>query len=258
MRTTRDALLGGRVIYEQPAEGYRVALEAPMLARFATGGRSRPFRSVVDLASGPGAVALCLCATGWAEHAVAVEIDRDHAELARRNAIANDAAIDVVEGDVAAVTAPRGELVIANPPWFEADAGPLATGTARAGARAFTRGSLRSFMVAARRLLAPRGRVVVAMPVARFVETLTELGGVGLHIKRARFVYPRAGEEADVVFLEAKPARIGGLVVERPWYVRGKGEDYTTEAYETLFTATWGTAAAAARSSAPASGRDPA
>lgn len=232
--TTRDALLGGLLQYEQPARGYRVALEAPMLARFAVAGRARAFDSVVDLGAGPGAVCLSLTATRWALRGVAVEIDALHAALARRNVAANAAPIEVIERDVAeAVTSP-GSLVVANPPWFEASAGAISVDPSRAGARAFTRGTLASFVRAARRLLAPRGRVVMSLPSARTVEALATFAGSGLHAKRIRYVHPRDGEEADVVFIEAKPGRPGGLVVEPPWYVRGAGEGYTEETDDAL------------------------
>jgi len=232
--TTRDALLGGRVIYEQPARGYRVAVEAPLLARFAIGARARRFNSVIDLGSGPGAVCLSLVVTGWASRGVAIEIDAEHAALARRNAAANAAPIEVHECDVAMIDRASGELVIANPPWFEPTAGAIAPEPTRAGARAFTRGTLASFVRAARRLLAGRGSVVMSLPSARTVEALETFVASGLHAKRLRFVHPREGEEADVIFLEAKPGRPGGLTVEPPWFVRGEGEAYTVEAEDAL------------------------
>lgn len=239
LTTTRDALLGGRLKYEQPAHGYRVALEAPMLARFSIDGRVRPFGRVVDLGSGPGAVCLALCRMGWAREAVAVEIDPHHAALARRNAMANGLRVDVVESDVAKVLGPAGDLVIANPPWFEPTAGGVAPEATRAAARAFTRGTLGDFVRASRRLLAPRGRVVMSLPSSRVVEAFAELAAVGLHAKRVRFVHPRAREEADVVFIEAKPGRAGGLRVESPWYVRGDGVEYTDETADAL-NGRWG------------------
>lgn len=258
IETTRDALLGGRIHYEQPSRGYRVGLEAPLLARFATTARAKPFRSVVDLGAGPGAVMLCLLFTGWAAHGTAVEIDRAHAALAIANAAHNALSLDVICADVAQVSGIAGDLVIMNPPWFEPTAGAVASDPTRGGARAFVRGTLQGFIAAARRALAPRGRAVLSMPAARLVDTVDALARTGLHAKRMRFVHPRAGGEADVVFVEAKPGRAGGLVVERPLFVRAAGEDYTPEARETLFTAAWGRGAAAARSSARASERDPA
>lgn len=229
--STLDALLGGRVAYEQPARGYRVALEAPMLARFAIEGRTRPFTHAVDLGAGPGAIGLMLVFTGWATRATAIEIDADHARLARANADRNGVAdrLAVVESDVGQAEAQPGDVVIANPPYFEPDEGAVAPDATRAGARAFTRGTLQAFVRASRRLLGPRGRVVVALPAARTTELLGELAERGLHAKRLRFVHPRPGREAQVVFVEAKAARPGGLVVEPPWYVRGVGDDYVDE-----------------------------
>lgn len=260
LESTRDALLGGLVVYEQPARGYRVTLEAPLLARFAIEGRSRAFRTVVDLGSGPGAVVLCLAMTGWGDELAAVELDEGHARLARANVAANGLAgrVTIIEDDVARVVAPRASLVIANPPWFEPDSGAIAADPSRAGARAFTRGTLTAFVGCARRLLAPRGRVVISMPSSRLVETLVELARVGLHPKRMRLLHPRDGEEADVVFLEAKPGRRGGLLIDRPWYVRGCGEAYTAETADAL-QGRWPTAAGETgrSSSEPASEPDP-
>ncbi len=235
-RTTRDALLDGRVIYEQPAQGYRVAVEAPLLARFAATSTRRCFDHVIDLGSGPGAIALMLVVTGAARRATAVEIDATHAVLARRNAELNGVAdrVRVLEQDVGSVRDETADLVIANPPWFEPGQGNLAVGASRAAARAFVRGSLASFVRAAGRLLGSRGRVVVTMPASRTTELLDVLAATGLHPKRMRFVHPRPHREAQVVFVEAKRARPGGLVIEPPLCVRGDGEAYASEVEETL------------------------
>lgn len=234
--TTRDALLGGRIPYVQPAHGYRVALEAPMLARFAIEGRTRPFGHVLDLGSGPGAIGLMLTATRWATRGTAVEVDPHHAALARENALANQVPLEVVQADVTNPPAiDQAELVIANPPWFETDEGGVAPEPSRAAARAFVHGALSSFIRSGRRLLAPRGRLVITMPSSRTTELFETLASVGLHPKRIRFVHPRPSREAQVVFVEAKPAKPGGLVIERPWYVRGlEGQDYIPETADAL------------------------
>ncbi len=237
IETTLDALLAGRVAYEQPARGYRVALEAPMLARFALEGRDRPFRHAIDLGAGPGAIGLMLVATGWAERATAIEVDAEHARLAAANAARNALGerFAVVVDDVARARADAADLVIANPPYFEPDEGAVAPDERRAGARAFTRGTLPAFVRASARLLAPRGRVIVALPSSRAVELIETLAHSGLHAKRLRFVHPRPRREAQVVFVEAKPGRPGGLVIDPPWHVRGdEGEAYVPETDDAL------------------------
>jgi tRNA1Val (adenine37-N6)-methyltransferase len=238
-RTTRDGLLGGRVVYEQPRDGYRVALEAPLLARFAVEGRLRPFRRVVDLGAGPGAVGLALVVTGWAERGVAVEADAAHAALAETNAQANGVAerLDVVHAGVDRVDARSlggADLVIANPPYFSEDSGPIAREVSKASSRALRGVSIAAFARAARKLLGRDGRFVVAFPAQRLAELLGALDSASLVAKRMRFVHPRAAREAQVVFVEAKPAKAGGLVVEPPLIVRGAGEAYVAEVDDAL------------------------
>jgi len=237
MTTTVDALLDGLVVYEQPARGYRVALEAPLLARFAIEGRRRPFHHALDLGAGCGAVGLMLAKTGWAERVTAVELDGEHARLAIRNAAANGLtqAMTVVRSDVGATAElPPADLVVANPPWFETDSGGVALLPPRAAARAFVHGSLAEFIRVARRNLAPRGRVVLSVPASRSMETIAMLVEQRLQPKRLRFVHPREGREAHVLFVEAKPGKPGGVVVESPLIVRELGEDYTKVADDAL------------------------
>ena len=241
--TTLDALLGGRVRYTQPSRGYRVALEAPLLARFAIEGRSKPFRRVVDLGAGPGAIALCLLVTGWARGACAIERDADHAALAVRNAIDNGVGerLEVVASavdrlDARALSEIGGaDLVISNPPYFDVDAGAKAPDERRAASRALVDTSLASFVRAARKLLGRDGRCVIAFPASRLGELLDALGAARLSPKRMRFVHARASSEAQVVFVEAKPARPGGLVVEPCCAVRGEGEAYTRQTEDALW-----------------------
>ncbi|RYE85310.1 MAG: hypothetical protein EOO75_17105 [Myxococcales bacterium] len=127
--TTDDALLGGQVRYRQPARGYRVGLEAPLLAAFALPPGRRPPRAIVDLAAGPGAVGLCL---GWwrpSARLTLVERDPWHAELARHNVASNALGerSQVIEGDAADCDTRLGrgvaDLVVSNPPWFVRGAG---------------------------------------------------------------------------------------------------------------------------------------
>lgn len=122
---TDDGFLGGRLRIWQPREGYRAATDPVFLAAAvpATEGQS-----VLELGCGAGVAGLCLAArvpvalTG-------VEIQAPYAELARRNAERNGIAMQVVEGDVAALPLKDSyDHVIANPPYYaggtsSADAG---------------------------------------------------------------------------------------------------------------------------------------
>ena len=242
---TDDALLGGRVRYRQPARGYRVGLEAPMMAAFAVREGVRTPRSIVDLGAGPGAIGLCV-ATRLSDAKVRlVERDPLHAALARENVAANgmQARVDVVESDVTKVDEALGrgsaELVVTNPPWFARASGPGSPDARREASRTLEAGSLRAFLSAGRQLLGRGASLAIAFPAAQLVELFATLDALGLAPKRLRLVHPRLAEPANVAFVDARAARPGGLVVEPPWIVRGDGDDYTPEVRALLWGQAW-------------------
>ncbi|MFP6756696.1 MAG: methyltransferase [Alphaproteobacteria bacterium] len=129
--TTLDGLLDGRVRLSQPTDGYRVAMDAVMLAA-AVPARARDH--VVDLGAGAGAASLCLAARLADCRITAIEVDPFAARLARDNAALNDAAgrITVIEAAIETVTADQlctVDHVMANPPYLPSSrAAPSARG----------------------------------------------------------------------------------------------------------------------------------
>lgn len=233
---THDTLLGGRVRYTQPARGYRVGLEAPLLAAFSHVEGRKPPRLVIDLASGPGAVALCLAQALPHARLVLVEKAPLHADLARRNltdnALDDRAEVLCADASEADTSLGRGvaDLVVSNPPWYPRDGGqPEAQGAVREGARGLGPAGFAPFCQAARQLLGRGGRFCLTAPASSLAALLVEMRTAGLEPKRLRLLHPRLSEEANAVFVEAQSAKPGGLRVEPPWAVRGEGDAYTDE-----------------------------
>src|SRR5262245_60494228 len=83
---TEDTLLGGRVQLLQPARGYRVAVDAVLLAAAVD---AAPTDQVLDLGAGVGAVGLCLAARLPGCQIVGIELQPALAALAERNANLN-------------------------------------------------------------------------------------------------------------------------------------------------------------------------
>lgn len=239
--TTDDTLLGGRLRYRQPASGYRVGLEAPLLAAFAVVAGRRPPRAIVDLGAGPGAVGLCLAVALPSARVTLVEPDAAHAALARENAQQNGFAerISVIERAAQGVDGEVGrggyDLVVSNPPWFDEDAGARADGDRRQGSRGLEPGELRGILAAGRQLLGRGGRLCLCFPSSSLAALLAELEALGLPAKRLRALHPRAHQPANAVFVEALAGKPGGLVVEPPWFVRTSGDAYTPEVRSILW-----------------------
>jgi tRNA1Val (adenine37-N6)-methyltransferase len=239
--TTRDAIFGGRVALRQPARarGYRVNVDALLLASFASAGPRRA-RRAFDLGAGVGAVGLGLLHLGGAEHVTMIERDPALAALAEENAASNgwSARASVIAADVAevaragsgdgararAATARRtgddgragapgsADLVVCNPPYVAPGRG-RAPSAARAAARS---GSLDAFLDAARRLAGRRARVCFVYPAREATTLLGELRRRGLEPKRLRAVHGRARDAARVVLVECAAGRPGGLAIEPP------------------------------------------
>ncbi len=213
--TTRDTLFGGRLVLHQPARktGYRVNVDALLLAEFAYAARTRPVRRAIDLGSGVGAVGLSLLHLDAALQVTFVEIDARLAALCTRNVDENGWAHrgEIVHGDVESY-AGSADLVVCNPPY-------VAPGRGRAPAPALAqakRGPLGVFLDAARRVAGRRARACFVYPAVEATSLFTALRARGLEPKRVRFVHGKPGDAARVVMVECAAGRPGGLVVEPP------------------------------------------
>ncbi|MCU0803249.1 MAG: methyltransferase, partial [Rhodobacteraceae bacterium] len=121
---SRDAFLCGRLHLWQPVRGYRAATDPVLLAACVD---AKAGQRVLDLGCGAGAASLCLAARVPGLVQAGLELQPAYAGLARRNAADNGVALEVVEGDVAAMPAVlRREFdhVIANPPYYPAGGTP--------------------------------------------------------------------------------------------------------------------------------------
>jgi tRNA1(Val) A37 N6-methylase TrmN6 len=212
---TRDALFEGALSLRQPKQGYRVNVDALLLAAFAA--RGRRARLAVDLGAGVGTIGLVLAHVGAAAEVVLLERDAELTELARVNLAENACAGSAEVRDLAVQGLPRGlaqraELVVANPPFF-----PPAAGTPSQRARAARSGELLPFVRAAKHAMAgPRARAAFCYPCAALAELFACAEAAKLVPKRLQLVHPRGGAPARLALIELRIAKPGGLAVEPP------------------------------------------
>jgi tRNA1Val (adenine37-N6)-methyltransferase len=121
---TDDAFLCGRLHLWQPLRGYRAATDPVLLAACVD---ARAGQRVLDIGCGAGAASLCLAARVPGLIHAGLEVQKDYADLARRNGARNGVAMQVVTGDVADM--PRAlrtdfDHVMANPPYYPSGGTP--------------------------------------------------------------------------------------------------------------------------------------
>jgi tRNA1(Val) A37 N6-methylase TrmN6 len=176
IETSQDALLGGRLAIRQPTAGHRVGSDAILLAAAAP---ADGVERLVDVGAGIGAVGLSILQRSPEASADLVEADAGLAQFARENAALNSLqdrvrmwSVDVFDARArrAAGLADGGaDLVVTNPPFFEAQAVRASPDARRAKAHVFApaapgeadRGPLEAWIVASLALLRPGGRFIL-------------------------------------------------------------------------------------------------
>jgi tRNA1(Val) A37 N6-methylase TrmN6 len=173
LATTSDALLGGRLRLRQPLKGHRVGSDAVLLAAAAP---AEAVARLVDVGAGVGAVGLAVAQRRGEANVDLVELNPDLAALAVENAAINGltARARVACVDITLAPARRAaglidgaaDLVLTNPPFFDARNVRVSPDRGRANAHVFsenasTTTTLEKWIVSSLALLRAGGHFVM-------------------------------------------------------------------------------------------------
>jgi tRNA1(Val) A37 N6-methylase TrmN6 len=209
LKTSDDAVLGGRLHLLQPLRGHRVGHDAILLAA-ATGGRAG--ERAIDLGAGVGAAGLALAARVGGLKVTLVDIDEALCALANDNAQRNGLgdrvralALDVTETSAyaaAGLEAAGADRVLMNPPFNDASRQNVSPDARRRLAHAAVPDTLPRWIDAAAHLLRPDGVLTLIWRADGLAEVLEALsvsfGGIAVLP-----VYPRADAPAIRVLVRA-------------------------------------------------------
>ncbi len=216
----------------QPKKGYRYGIDSLLLARFAD---LRPSDRVCDLGSGVGILALWALTRRRVAQAVAIEVQKELAELALRNAavLGVKDRLEVFHENwkrVRNFLKPHGfHVVISNPPYRKAKSGKAPPDLSKAIAKHEVEGAMPDLVKAASYLLKPSGRFCLMFPPLRLEELVGELDRARFKIQRMGFIHPYRDRPATLVMVEAVRGMDRELKVEAPIVVYRDAEHYTPE-----------------------------
>ncbi|GAA3411799.1 tRNA1(Val) (adenine(37)-N6)-methyltransferase [Paenibacillus hodogayensis] len=200
-----DDLLTHDLRIIQSEDVFSFSLDAVLLGRFCS---VTPSARAVDLCSGNGVVALLL-STRTRGEIVAVEIQERLADMADRSVRLNrlEERISVLQADLNVAHKELGhgqfDLVTVNPPYLPVSSGDRKTNPHIAAARHELYCTLDQVLAACSRLVRSKGKVAMVHRPSRLTEIIVGMRQHRLEPKRIRFVHPRAGEEANIVLIEA-------------------------------------------------------
>lgn len=216
---TENTVMGGRVKLLQPRRGYRIAVDAVLLAAAV---EAKPGESVLDLGAGVGAVGLCLAARVPGCRVTGIELQPELAALAERNAALNHAAdrVRTVVHDLAHPLPPElgpVDHVATNPPYLSAAVADPSPDPSKALATVESSANLARWLTVATEALKPAGTLLMIQRSDRLDEIVDRLAGLGwgdVALKRlppAARVLVRARRAAGLRRHDAPP-----LVLHRP------------------------------------------
>jgi tRNA1Val (adenine37-N6)-methyltransferase len=232
---TTEAVLGGRLLVEQPRRGYRFSVDALLLAAFF---RPAGCRSLVDLGTGCGIIPLILAHRHPRLAITAIEIQPALAAIAAANVRRNgmEDRITVLSGDLRelAATGAGGpfDAAAANPPYRRASSGRINPDTERALARHEIALTLPELVRAAAALLRNGGRFATIYPAERLTELLGCMGGQRLEPKRLQAVHSRRSSPAKLILVEGVKGARPGIAISAPFILYSDSGEYTERAQE--------------------------
>ena len=225
-------LLGGRVSYVQPTNGFRSGIEPVLLAAAVP---ARPGERVLEAGTGAGAALLCLGARIPGLAGLGVERDPALAALAERNFAANGFAprFSVSCADIAALPEiGRFDHAFANPPWH-APSGTGSPDPAREAAKRAAPGLLAAWAERLAARLRPRGSLTLILPAGSLPRGLDALGAAGCGSAALLPLWPKPGRPARLILVQGvKDA--GGAFRVLPGLTLHRAEGGYTEAAEAV------------------------
>lgn len=206
METSEDRILDGRVILNQPTEGYRAAVDPVLLAACV---RASAGERALDLGCGVGAAMLCLAARIEGLIIDGLEVQAELADLARRNVAANgfEDRMLVFTGDIlnppAEMEAGGYDHVFANPPYMSGDRGNHPPNQSKRLAHVESNADLEDWVDTALKFCRRKGSVTFIYRADRLAELLIGLEGRAGEVTVFP-LWPKDGEIASRVIVRAR------------------------------------------------------
>ena len=211
---TEDGWLGGALRLSQPKAGYRVAIDAALLAAAVAVG---PGGRALEFGTGVGAAALALA---WRLKDVqidAVEVQAPLAALARRNVALNglEGRVRIIEGDLAAVPldARAYDAVYFNPPYLKPGDNDPAPDPVKRIATVEGEVGLPAWFAAAARSARAGGAVVAIHRADRLGDLLAAAAAAGVGGLTVFPLWPKVGEPAARVLVSGRAGKGGRLTL---------------------------------------------
>lgn len=233
MEVLNDLLEYNNLKIYQNTNMFSFSLDSVLLARFVI--INKNVKKILDIGTGNAPIPLILSTLTNAK-IVAIEIQKDVYDLARKNVIYNHLQdrIDLINGDineqVKTWNTEMFDIITCNPPFFKVTENvKLNESEYKKIARHEIKLTLEQIIKISKKLLKNNGSLNIVHRPERLIEIITLMKNNGIEPKRIKLIYPKTGENANILLIEGVKMGKSGLKIEPPLIVHNIDGSYTDE-----------------------------
>ncbi len=189
--------------------------------------------TIVDLCTGNGIIPILLTEKTTAEKIYGVEIQKNVAELAKRNVEFNklENKIEIIDRDLNnlkdIIQSGTIDAVTVNPPYKKKGSGIINESDTKTISRHEISCTLEDIVKESARELNFGGSLYMVHKTERLVDILTCMRKEKIEPKRIQFIHPRINEAPNLVLIEGIRSGRSFLKIEKPIYVYDEQGNYT-------------------------------
>lgn len=220
----------------QNKNGFCFGIDSILLSEFTKNIKSDS--EVIDLGSGTGIIAILLSAKTNAKKIIGIEIQEEIAEMASRSIKMNklENKIEVINGDIRNIANRLGnnkyDVIVTNPPYMKNNTGLKNENKEKLISRHEVECTINDIAKASFKLLKDKGQIYMVHRPDRLMDIVESFRQNKLEIKKMRLIYPKEGEEANLVLIKAVKNGKAFLKIDKPLYVYKNNGEYTDEIQE--------------------------
>ena len=230
----KNYLLGYKDMYiYQDTDMFSFSLDSVLLPNFIT--INKGITNILDIGTGNAPIPLIL-STKTDASITAVEVQPEVFNLAKKSVEENnlEKRINVICDDINNLyndlESDSFDIITCNPPFFKVNKNSnLNNSDYKTIARHEVKLNLSQLLKISRKLLKNNGILGIVHRPDRLTDILVEMLSNNIEPKKIRLVYPRIGEEANILLIEGTKNGNVGLKILPPLYVHDKDGNYTEE-----------------------------
>ena len=211
----RQDFVNDKLSLIQETDGLTFGTDARLLAGYING----KYKYGCEFGSGSGIISMLLLTRGKVERTVALEVQREYAELTERNARLNglEEKLTTVHTDIREFKSEKEfDLIYSNPPYMKINSGKQNALEKKNIARHEVCGDIYDFCKSARKILKFGGCFAAVYRTDRLIDLLDAMRSNSIEPKRMTFVLADCDSEPSMALIEGKAGGRCGLMLTKP------------------------------------------